>query len=200
MFKKKRVWWWQKNGNAVNKQNVWTICTLTILDYWPQIKPWTIRLVFQGLGAALSSISPTITPPSAEITVVFGCQSSHYENISGCRGKHCMQDSERFLFFFGGGRGGLSAVVLLGGAVSCQTVVHSPLSTRVRRAASICTMITTLHSQQHIPSGPSGELELFSTMAAIISANDWNMSSWGNICCYLRPWQNRGSGRRHGTQ
>lgn len=101
--------------------------------------------------------------------------------------------------FFGGGRGGLSAVVLLGGAVSCQTVVHS-LSTRVRRAASICTMITTLHSQQHIPSGPSGELELFSTMAAIISANDWNMSSWGNICCYLRPWQNRGSGRRHGTQ
>lgn len=78
-----------------------------------------------------------------------------------------MQDSERFLVL--GGRGSECCGSSGGEAVSCQTVVHS-LS--VRRAASICTMMTRLHSQQHIPSGPSGELELFSAMAAIISAND----------------------------
>lgn len=55
------------------------------------------------------------------------------------------------------------------------------LCASVMRAASICTVISSLHSdiravaqQQHILQGPSGELELllFSTMAAIISASD----------------------------
>lgn len=84
-----------------------------------------------------------------------------------------MQDSLRLLFWVS-----LNAVALLGDG---RVVSDNNTYARVRRAISICTVIARLHSdiraamqQQHIPSGPRGELELllFSTAAAIISAND----------------------------
>lgn len=87
-----------------------------------------------------------------------------------------MRDSERLLVW--------GAVALVGDAgvvqnnnIWCSLRIQCA---SVRRAASICTVIPRLHSdtraaaQQHILSGPSGDLELllFSTAAAIISAND----------------------------
>lgn len=68
-----------------------------------------------------------------------------------------------------------------GVATLCLVQPEESVCASVRRAASICTVITRLHSdiravaqQQHILLGPSGEMELllFSTTAAIISTND----------------------------
>lgn len=74
-----------------------------------------------------------------------------------------------------------------------NTQLQSSLPTRVRRAASICTVITSHHSdiwaaaQQHILPGPGGELELLFLFPARLLLFELMIEIWvlGNICSVI---------------
>lgn len=131
-----------------------------------------ILVVIRGPGAAFSSTSlnlplaPPPHPPPLHLTHwscwVFCCvgrvsvkspDKHQWLHSADHRGKDCVHDSRVFVFG--------SAV-----ATSWQTTICLTMCVSVRRAASICTVITSLHSHiwaaAHSP-GPCGELEwLFS--------------------------------------